>query len=86
MRRDISLIAVDGTQSSSFSSLIFLIATVSPVSVFIALYTTPYVPSPNFSYFWYLSKPYMALWLTPEPTTPFNIAAPTFPSELFHTV
>lgn len=39
--KDISLIAVEGTPSSSFSSLIFLMATVSPVSVLIALYTTP---------------------------------------------
>jgi len=39
--RDISLMAVLGTPSSSFSSLIFLIATISPVSVFCALYTTP---------------------------------------------
>jgi hypothetical protein len=35
--KDISLIAVEGTPSSSFSSLIFLMATVSPVSVLIAL-------------------------------------------------
>lgn len=34
---DISLMAVEGTPSSSFSSLIFLMATVSPVKVFIAL-------------------------------------------------
>ena len=39
--KEISLIAVDGTPSSSFSSLIFLIATNSPVSRFLALYTTP---------------------------------------------
>ena len=56
LRREISLMAVLGTPSSSFSSLIFLIATISSVSVFFALQTTPQVPSPSFSSLWYLSR------------------------------
>jgi len=39
--KEISRIAVDGTPSSSFSNLIFLIATNSPVSLCLPLYTTP---------------------------------------------
>jgi hypothetical protein len=37
LSNEISRIAVEGTPSSSFSSLIFLIATISPVKVFFAL-------------------------------------------------
>lgn len=37
------------------SSRIFLSATTSPVNLFLALYTTPYVPSPIFSTFWKFS-------------------------------
>ena len=37
------------------SRRIFLSATTSPVSLFLALYTTPYVPSPIFSTFWKFS-------------------------------
>ena len=54
-KREISLIAVLGTPSSSFSSLIFLRATYSPVTLSYPLYTTPQVPSPSFSSFLYLS-------------------------------
>jgi len=41
LRREISRIAVEGTPSSSFSSLIFLSATNSPVTRSLHLYTTP---------------------------------------------
>ena len=51
----ISRIAVLGMPSSSASSLIFLSATSSPDTRLRALYTTPYVPSPIFSIFWYFS-------------------------------
>lgn len=37
------------------SRRIFLSATTSPVTLFLALYTTPYVPSPIFSTFWKFS-------------------------------
>ena len=56
LRREISRMAVDGTPSSSFSSLIFLSATNSPVFVSRHLYTTPYVPSPSFSSLSYRSS------------------------------
>ena len=52
----ISRIAVLGIPSSSFSNFIFLSATNSCVSLFLDLYTTPYVPSPTFSIFIYLFK------------------------------
>ena len=52
---DISLIAVEGIPSSSASSRILFKATISSVTLFFALYTTPYVPSPIFSSFWYFS-------------------------------
>lgn len=44
---DISLIAVDGTPSSSLSNRIFFKATSAPVFLFFPLYTTPYVPEYN---------------------------------------
>jgi hypothetical protein len=52
-RREISRMAVLGTPSSSCSSRIFLRAIVSFVRRSLALYTTPYVPSPIFSTFSY---------------------------------
>ncbi len=51
LRRDISRMAVLGTPSSSDSSRIFFNATTSPECLSLALYTTPYVPSPTFSSF-----------------------------------
>lgn len=44
-----------GTEATHVSRRIFLSATTSPVSLFLALYTTPYVPSPIFSTFWKFS-------------------------------
>ena len=54
-RMEISRIAVEGIPSSSASSRIFLRAANSPDCRSRALYTTPYVPSPIFSIFWYFS-------------------------------
>lgn len=51
LRMDISRIAVQGTPSSSLSSRILFNATTEFVSLFCALYTMPYVPSPSFSIF-----------------------------------
>ena len=42
-----SLKVVFLTISSSSDSLNFLIATISPLSLFLALYTIPYAPSPT---------------------------------------
>lgn len=42
-------------EATHVSRRIFLSATTSPVSLFLALYTTPYVPSPIFSTFWKFS-------------------------------
>ena len=53
LRREISRMAVEGTPSSSCSRRIFLSAIVSLVWRSLALYTTPYVPSPIFSTFSY---------------------------------
>ena len=64
LRMLISRIAVLGMPSSSASSLIFLSATSSPDTRLRALYTTPYVPSPIFSIFWYFSMPRGVGWLT----------------------
>ena len=50
-KREISLIAVDGIPSSSASNLIRFKATIFPEFLSLALYTTPYVPSPIFSNF-----------------------------------
>lgn len=47
--------AVEGTPSSSISSLVFFRATRRPVLLSLALYTLPYVPSPIFSSFSYPS-------------------------------
>lgn len=44
-----------GAKATHVSSRIFLSATTSPVNLFLALYTTPYVPSPIFSTFWKFS-------------------------------
>lgn len=44
-----------GTEATHVSRRIFLSATTSPVTLFLALYTTPYVPSPIFSTFWKFS-------------------------------
>mmetsp|Transcript_514 Transcript_514/g.1321 ORF Transcript_514/g.1321 Transcript_514/m.1321 type:complete len:301 (-) Transcript_514:43-945(-) len=55
LRMEISRMAVLGMPSSSASRRIFLSATSSPLVRFFALYTTPYVPSPIFSTFSYLS-------------------------------
>ena len=49
------MIAVDGIPSSSATTLIFFNATNSPVTLFYALCTTPYVPSPNLSNLTYFS-------------------------------
>lgn len=46
---------VPGTEATHVSRRIFLSATTSPVTLFLALYTTPYVPSPIFSTFWKFS-------------------------------
>ena len=46
---------VPGTEATHVSRRIFLSATTSPVNLFLALYTTPYVPSPIFSTFWKFS-------------------------------
>ncbi|KAM3139986.1 hypothetical protein pb186bvf_007786 [Paramecium bursaria] len=63
---EISLIAVEGTPSSSFSNLIFFKATNSFVTESLALYTTPQVPKilnqiekkqHTLSYFLYLFIP-----------------------------
>lgn len=43
------------TEATHVSRRIFFSATTSPVSLFLALYTTPYVPSPIFSTFWKFS-------------------------------
>jgi hypothetical protein len=56
LRREISRIAVEGTPSSSCSRRIFLSAIVSLVTLSSALYTTPYVPSPIFSFFSYCTR------------------------------
>lgn len=42
---------VPAPEATHVSSRIFLSATTSPVNLFLALYTTPYVPSPIFSTF-----------------------------------
>jgi len=55
LSKAISLIAVLGIPSSSDSSLIALRAYISPVSTSFALWTIPYVPSPTYSSFSYLS-------------------------------
>lgn len=46
---------VPASEATHVSSRIFLSATTSPVNLFLALYTTPYVPSPIFSTFWKFS-------------------------------
>lgn len=46
---------VPAPEATHVSSRIFLSATTSPVNLFLALYTTPYVPSPIFSTFWKFS-------------------------------
>lgn len=48
-------LGVPGTEATHVSRRIFLSATTSPVNLFLALYTTPYVPSPIFSTFWKFS-------------------------------
>eukprot|EP01033_Poteriospumella_lacustris_P009764 gene9763-gene10586 len=50
---EISRIAVDGMPSSSASRRIRFRAIILPDLRSLALYTTPYVPSPIFSNFWY---------------------------------
>ena len=49
------ILELKAAQLTSASSLIFFNATISDVTLSFALYTTPYVPSPTFSIFWYRS-------------------------------
>ena len=55
-KKQAARIAVLGIPSSSASRRIFFNAMISPVTRSFALYTTPYVPSPIFSSFWYLPQ------------------------------
>jgi hypothetical protein len=53
--KEISRMAVDGIPSSSASNRMRFKAIIVSEMRSLALYTTPYVPSPIFSNFWYLS-------------------------------